>query len=441
VKLFPFILQIWREKDRPFRWLIWILAVLFTFYDFFVRVTPSVIVPELMETFKVDATRVGLISAFYLYAYAPLQIPVGILMDRFGARRLLTLASMIIGLGGIFFAMAHQISMAELGRFLMGMGSAFGFVGIVYVTTHFFHRKRWAVLIGAGNSLALLGGVFGEAPITFAVQEWGFRSVVFVLGIIGFLLALLFFVLMKFVPAHLGMSESGPKKHTGFWESLYLVIKNAKSWLIALASLGYYAIVPVFGVLWGVPFLQKANGFTVSEASFATSMILIGLIAGGPSIGWISDKMGSRKSMLLLFNFLTFCSFVPLIYIISLPTYLIFLLLFLTGFFIGGQLLTYPFAIESNPIKVKATAAAFINTIVFFGGSILQPLLGYLLDFHWSGEMVNGIPEYSVENYQFSLTVFPILLVISFIIILFLKDPKKKIEESRSLLVRLLDKI
>ena len=128
-------------------WLIWSLAVLFLFYEFFIRVFPTAMVAELMSAFKVNAGRLGLLSSFYFYSYAPMQIPVGLLMDRFGARKLLTFASLICAIGAFAFSFSFDFSIAAVGRFLMGVGSAFGFVGMVYVCSHFFPQKKWQCLL------------------------------------------------------------------------------------------------------------------------------------------------------------------------------------------------------------------------------------------------------------------------------------------------------
>ena len=136
------------KKNSGSGWWIWSLAVVFLFYEFFIRVFPTAMVSELMASFNVTARSLGTLSAFYFYAYAPMQIPVGLLMDRFGARKLLTFASLICGIGSILFALTYQLATAELGRFFMGIGSAFGFVGMrqhgfapLQLEIHLFRRK------------------------------------------------------------------------------------------------------------------------------------------------------------------------------------------------------------------------------------------------------------------------------------------------------------
>ena len=115
-----------KKRYHPLKWVIWTLAVVFYFYEYLIRVFPSVISDELMFAFNVNAVGLGTLSAFYLYAYAPMQIPVGFLMDRFGARKLLTGASIVCGVATLLFSFTENIYLADFYRILMGAGSAFG---------------------------------------------------------------------------------------------------------------------------------------------------------------------------------------------------------------------------------------------------------------------------------------------------------------------------
>ena len=118
------------SKSSPgwIKWSIWTLAAVFYFYEFVLRVSPSVMVPELMTSFGITASAVGVLSAFYLYSYAPMQLPVGVLMDRYGVKKVLSIASIICGLGALLFSAAGDLSVASLGRLLIGAGSSFAFI-------------------------------------------------------------------------------------------------------------------------------------------------------------------------------------------------------------------------------------------------------------------------------------------------------------------------
>ncbi len=412
-----------RKKLHPYKWFIWLIAVGFYFYEYVLRVSPSILVPRLIQTFQVNAETVGVISAFYFYAYAPMQLPVGMLTDRFGARRLLMIASIVCGIGGGMFSLAHTVYVAEIGRFLLGTGSAFAYIGLIYVTTHWFEKKRWALLLGIGNSLGMMGAVVGEGPMSFAVSEWGFRSVMFTVSLIAFLIALLVLVIVRNQPKEFKQDEN--ESRSSFKLSLKIVFRSKRAWVVALVSMGYYLAVVTFGALWGVPFLQVSNGFSQEVASFASSMIFFGFVVGGPMIGHLADKLQRKKEIFIAFLALTLISISALIYLSPLPEGVTFMLVFVVGFCCSGQLLAFPLAIQAASEYVKGTLSAFINGMAFFGGAIMQPVIGAILDARAKGA------AYSLADYQWAFSTLVVILAFCFIGSFFIADPKKKLALSQ----------
>ncbi|NGX38004.1 MAG: Membrane sensor protein UhpC [Chlamydiae bacterium] len=342
---------------HPKRWIIWALAAAFYFYEYFIRVAPSVMVPNLMSTFNVNATAVGALSAFYFYIYAPMQLPVGVLTDRFGARRLLAFAAFIAGLGGLLFAFAPNYWFAASGRFLMGIGSAFGFVGMVYVCSHWFEEKKRGLLIGLGSSIGTLGAVFGEGPLRAAINQFGWRTTSFQLAILGILLGIGIFLVVRNDPPEMAKHDKkmkGPPEN--LLKNLSTVCRNGHSWLIAFISFFSYATTPGFAALWGIPFIHRTYGVSTELAGYAVSMIFVGWAVGGPIIGRYSDKIRQKKSLIVLNSLLGAVLMAIVVHFIHLPLFLLFILFFLVGFVSGAQLLTYSYAIDINPETVKGTA-------------------------------------------------------------------------------------
>ncbi|MCB1080493.1 MAG: MFS transporter [Chlamydiia bacterium] len=410
-------------------WWTWSLAVLFLFYEFFVRVFPSIMVKDLMAAFSVTAGSLGTLSAFFFYAYAPMQIPVGLLMDRFGARRLLTFAALFCGIGSFLFGTALQLPAAEFGRFLMGIGSAFAFVGMVYVCSHWFPPKKLALLVGIGNSVGMLGAVGAEGPLSFAVESFGWRWTVNAFGFIGIALALILFLFIRKEPKSL-KEQKRKETPADLGKNLKIVCSNYRTWLNGIIALLFYMTTAAFASLWGIPFLVESYQISKDLAGFIVSMIFVGWIIGGPIIGVISDRCSKRKPFLYASTLLTCLCILPVIYLSGLPTWLLFVLLLLVGFFQSAQLLNFSLAIELNPIKAKGTSIALTNFLVAFGSSIMQPLLGFLLDLGWDGKMREGIPVYSLEDYHMAMMSFPVTLALSFILLLFLKEDKKIDQET-----------
>lgn len=405
------------------RWIIWGLAVAFYFYEYFLRVAPSVMVQDLFESFQIGAATLGVISAAYLYAYAPMQLPVGMLMDRFGARKLLTLAALVCGIASIMFGMAMKVPITIVARLLMGAGSAFAFIGMVYICSHWFHGKILALLVGVGNSIGMLGAVFGEGPLAELVDRFSWRPTSIALGIAGLALGLIIYLAVRNEPA--GMEHHDPQPKNSFGKNFKSVCKNPQTWINGVVCMMFYTATVGYGGLWAIPFLKNVHHMSNEEASFAASMVYVGWIVAGPIIGYVSDRLCNRKIMLYIFTLLSLIFFSIITYANIQSDLCIFILIFLLGMSLSAQLLNYSLAIELNSPETKGTALAITNCLVFIAGSAIQTLVGSLLDHNWTGEWVDHVRVYSPHNYRIALTAFPITLVIAFVFTFFIKEKNK----------------
>ncbi|MCB1110279.1 MAG: MFS transporter, partial [Chlamydiia bacterium] len=220
------------------RWIIWSLAVAFYFYEYFLRVAPSVMVQDLFKSFNIGAGVLGVISAAYLYAYAPMQLPVGVLMDRFGARKLLTLATLTCGIASLLFGMAPMVWVTVVARLLMGAGSAFAFIGMVYISSHWFHGKILAFLVGVGNSIGMLGAVFGEGPLAQLVAHLSWRPASILLGGLGVALGIVIYLAVRNEPP--SMQHHDPKPSMPLIEGIKSVCHNSQTWINGIVAMMFY---------------------------------------------------------------------------------------------------------------------------------------------------------------------------------------------------------
>ena len=404
------------------KWLIWSFAAIFYFYEFVLRVSPSIMISELMQSFNITASAVGILSAFYLYAYAPMQLPVGMIMDRYGVKKVLSFASLICGMGAVFFAISQNLPLAGLGRFLIGAGSSFAFIAMVYVTSWFDAKKR-AFLIGVANSLAMLGASVGGGPLSTAMQILGWRLMIGLFGMFGLIIGVTIYFLFK-EDTDNQKSEDSPK--TSFFEGLKSVVIKKNNWINALVALFFYVTTTAFGGLWGVSFLQNVYNVTKETASYAVSMIFIGWLVGGPVVGFWSDFVGKRNTLIRSGILGSLCCLIAVIYFPVIHIYSVYVLLFLLGFFSSAELLNFSVAIEQNSFKVRATAAAFTNFLISCGDAAVQPLIGFFLDRNWTGEMLRGIRVYSANNYQLAMTCLPVTLLIAFMLLFLIKEKQVK---------------
>lgn len=414
------------NKSNFIKWSVWSIAAIFYFYEFVLRVSPSVMVQELMQTFNITASSVGLLSAFYLYAYAPLQIPVGVLLDHYGVKKVLSFASLICGIGAIIFSLSYQFTTASVGRFFIGFGSSFAFVAMVYISSHWFDKNKRAFLIGIANSLAMLGASAGNGPLATVIKDFGWRQTIGTLGVFGIILGFAVYLIFKIDPKDAKVEKETSEEESHIFKNLKGIIKHKSLWINAFVTLLFYTTTTAFGGLWGLSYVETAYSVSKQTAGYAISMIFFGWLTGGPIIGFFSDVIGRRTLVIRIGIIATLLSLIPVIYISTISIYVVYVLLFLVGLFSSAELLNFSLAIELTTVKAKATAAAFTNLMCSLGDAFIQPFVGFLLDRNWSGELSNGLRVYSTHNYQFALTVLPICLSIAFLLVFFIKENKQK---------------
>ena len=371
----------------------WLSCAVFFFYAWVLRVAPSVMVEELMRDFAVGAGVLGHLSAAYFYGYAGMQIPVGLLIDRFGPRRLTTVAAIVCAVGCVLFAYAATLTTATAGRFLIGASAAFSLVNAMAMAGQWFNANRFALLSGIAMAFGMAGGVFGQAPLRLAIEASDWRTANLLLAAGGAALAVACWLTVRDRwrgSGGIGRAFSG----------LATVATHRQTLLIAIAGLGTSAPLLGFAALWGVPFLETAYGLSRTSAAATTSVLFIGWAVGAPLIGWISDRIGRRRPPLVVGLVLQTAVFAALIYIPSLPPAAITTLCFFVGFFGGGQITCFALMKDNHPPALSGTAIGFLNGAVTGAGALFQPLVGMILDLAWAGEIVQGARVYDIEAYR-----------------------------------------
>ncbi|PLX35210.1 MAG: MFS transporter [Hyphomicrobiales bacterium] len=383
--------------------LFWGLAALFYFYGFFQRVAPSVMVQELMRDFSVSAAVLGNLSAFYFYAYASIQLPVGLIVDRYGPRRALTLAALLCGLGSLIFGLAASLPMAYTGRLLVGAGAGFTWVGALKVISLWFPARRFALMSGLTLMLGMIGAVAGQGPLAALVGAFGWRDVLLAAALIVGVLAAAIWFIIPAAPAPDKAAPEGP----GIRAGLGRVLKNPQSWVVALFGAMMTAPMLSFAGLWAVPYLMLRYHIDRPAAAFAVSFVFVGWGAGAPLLGWLSDHLERRKPVMIVSAATALASISAIIYWPGLPLWAATLLCFVNGFGSGGMVLCFAAGREHNAPESAGAALGFVNMAVMSTGAIFQPLIGWLLDRNWAGLMQDGARVYGPDAYQAALLTQP----------------------------------
>ncbi|QVL57027.1 MAG: MFS transporter [Simkaniaceae bacterium] len=383
---------------------IYTLAALFLLYEMGLQVSPSIMTRNLMYEFKVGAASLGVMASFYFYSYTLMQIPVGLLFDRFNARGLITGAVLLCSIGTFFFAFTHSIAWASFGRFLMGIGSAFAFVGVLVMAARWFSAKYFAFLVGTAQFLAALGALGGELPLSAMLEHWRWRVVMIFLGSIGIFLTLFCFMIIRDNPYQ---DRHIPKKHDLFRE-LKEIVKSAQTWWVALYAFCGWGPVAVFAALWGVPYLRVRFQVPTTYAALAMALLWIGIGLTSPFIGWLSNKIGKRRPLIIICAVIGLICSLILFYLPGITFGLSFIFLFGMGVAAGGQILSFALVKDNNRPSIVGTAFGLNNMAVVAGGALFQPFVGFLLQVLWDGSKDGwGVPVYSIVNYHLGLIVVP----------------------------------
>ncbi|MFA5960756.1 MAG: MFS transporter [Tatlockia sp.] len=398
------------------------VGAFFYCYEFILRIIPGALQSELSAAFGyISATTFGQLSAFYYFAYSPMQMPVGMLMDRFGPRRLLTFACLCCTLGSLMFADTSSMLIAGSGRFLVGFGSAFAFVGVLSLALHWLPRRYFSLVAGLITTLGMLGLVYGEVKITDVAVTMGWHHVLTMMVNIGAILSVIIFLIVRDGP-----EGYAPHKQPlpEFFSNVWSVLASPQIWLIGFVGACLYTSLSVFGELWGKTYLEQAHHLTKIEAARTVSAMFLGWAVGAPVAGFISDSTGRRVLPLVIGAVMAFICISLVLYCPNLSYTALNILLFFYGLFSATEIIVFIMGKENSGAKLSGTVFAAVNMIVTLGGVIFQPLVGKLLDTFGDSGVVSGEHIYSVLDYQLALSVLPISLLFVTILAFFMKDSR-----------------
>lgn len=416
-------LQEQKTQPRYYALLIISLCAAFLFYKYILQVYPSVITQELMREFQLTGAGLGNLAATFYYTYLVTQIFVGFLLDKYSTRWLTASAIFCCALGMILFSQAHHLLVAQLSRALMGAGVAFATVAYMKLAAIWFPPRQYAFIGGLLATAAMAGAVFGQAPLSFLVDNMGWRNCLYIIGWIGFFLALLFALVVRDKKSNVVTSVKTQGEHTPIsLKDVFTLFKNKQNWLLAIYGGFAFSPIAIFGGLWGNPFLQQAYELNSTQAASLISLIFIGLGVGSPVIGFFSDRIGNRKMVMLVSTLISGFALTSVLYLHPMPIWLLSFLLFTFGFCLGAYMLVFAIGKELNLPVFTATVIAMINTSDAFLSGLTEPAIGKLLDLIGNGQMINGMHVFSLQSYHLALSVLPLYLFLAVFSLVYIKN-------------------
>lgn len=410
-------------------WMIWGCGALLYLISFYQRVAPGVITDELMVDFALDAAALGNLSAFYFYSYVAMQIPTGLLADNWGPRRLLTSGALVAGFGTFLFALAPDVYWANTGRLLIGGSVAVAFVGMLKLADHWMPAKQFALASGMALFCGIVGAVVAGVPLRLLVNSFGWRPIMVASAIITCLIGIAIWWFVRDDPSEKGYashaythSDDAVDISHGVLAGIREVFSNRNTWLLYFIPGAVTGSTITFAGLWGVPFLVSHYNMEKTTAAALCSTLLVAWALGGPFFGWLSDHLGHRKPLYILGCVILLMGWGVIFQVPGLPFWLLTLLLIIVGFFSGNMIISFAFARESAPPHLAGTASGIVNMGVMMGPMLMQPIIGWLLDLAWQGELVGKVRVYSLEAYQNAFMLMLGWLLLAVILILFTRE-------------------
>jgi len=369
----------------PQRWLILLILNAVYFFVYFHRVSTAVLAPYLMEAFSASGASLGGMSSAYFYPYALSQPLVGLLTDRFGARRVITFSTFIGFLGSALFGLAPTLLLAAMARGLIGLGAAGVFVPAMKVLLPWFGPMAFgrmnAILLAVGN----MGAIAASTPYAWFIQQVGWRFSFFFLAAIMFLLVVFSWRQIRDTPPHYTPEpETRDPAPLPLRTALRDLWRNPFFWIMATLFFTFGGPFSTFQGLWGYPFLIDVFGYDKLQASNLLMVIALGVILGGPILGYLTDRTfaSQRRQFLSLCLAIQVLNWAGLVFLSpKFGPLALGVTFFIMGMMLAGSLsLIWSIVREESPPERLGTFMGFLNPAPFLGVATFQPLTGYLMD-------------------------------------------------------------
>jgi len=412
------------ETHPATKWIVCFCAAFFFFYEFIQMNMFNAISTDLMQTFHISGNKLSTLSSTYFYADVVFLFPAGILLDRISTRKIILFALGICVISTLLFSSAQTFWFASACHFASGIGNAFCFLSCMMLASRWFPPKQLALVTGLIVTFAMAGGAVAQTPFELLTAHVGWRMAVLFNGLFGVSIFILiwFFVADKPSDPSLNYGQSLRVEQLTFWAGIKKALINKQNWFCGLYTSLVNLPLMIFGALWGNLFLQQVHHFTATQATAISAMLFVGMIVGSPAFGVMSDKMRKRRFPMLLGATLSLLSCVILIY----ANYLSFveanILFYFIGFFTSAQVIGYPTISESNAKAITGTSLGLASVLIMGGAGLGQQVFGYLIDLHWAHVVKNNIAIYSVSDFKLALWLFPITLLIAFILAYLVKE-------------------
>jgi len=393
----------------------WLVASFFYAYQYVIRVLPSIMISDIMGRFDIDAALFGQFSGVYYIGYALTHIPIGILLDRIGAKKTLPIFICLTILGVAPLVWSHFWVYPVIGRFLVGVGASSAILGVFKITRMAFHEKRFAIMLSWSVTIGLTGAIYGGGPLNYLKSIWGFEKVVYALMILGAGLAVLTYVLIP--------EQEKETVNKSVWHDVKNVLSHKKVMAVCFFAGCMVGPLEGFADVWGSTFLHTVYGLEESTASSLPSIIFLGMACGAPFLSWIAARLNNYLGVILACGLFMGLGFILLLQG-ALPVAWLSVLFFIIGILCSYQILAiYEVSTYVAP-RVAGLTNAMANMIIMTFGYVFHSIIGETIDLFSNRE--GYLPLDSSQALVYGIWVIPaglFLGTLGLAVILFRSSP------------------
>lgn len=386
------------------------------------RTAPGLITDQLMTEFSVTASTIGLVTSIQFFVYTGLQIPMGILADRFGPIFFLIIGSALTGIGTIIYSLGTHEFILFFARILTGIGDATIWVNMVLILSQWFNQKEFTRLIGFAGMTGSLGFLLATVPFSVLIVFLGWRGAFLSAGVLLCICSIfLYFIFVKKSKQPVFVKKKIQQERTTVL--IRRIFSNRQAWSLFLCHFGIVGGYIGFIGSWAVPYGMNVYGLTRVDASQLIMISLIGALIGAPLIGWVSSSLDTIKRPYLFFHILVFlCWSSFLLFKEHPPFYLLIILFFTIGFAFGSNSLTFAVVRQTFPITESGIVTGFANTGGFLSAVLLPSIFGYILDYFQSTSGTIG------DGYYYGFITPVIFSLFGIVGVMMIKEKGKEAE-------------
>ncbi len=406
------------DRIRAVGIFIWAIAAGFFLYEFFLRTFFGSLEPQIIKSLQLNAATFSLLGSCYYLTYGLMQIPVGIIVDRFGVKATTVFAASVCGLSALLFAAAQNFAMGLAARLLMGFGSSFAFIILLVIARDWFPRKNFGLFAGLSQFIGTLGPILAGGPLVLMItkEHIDWRVIISALGFVGFGIAVLGLLFVR------GRKSDNPEEIRFLLPKMQVgtqvkaLLKNRQAWFVALYSALIYTSIATLGAIWGTRVLI-AKGLTQETAGDAVSILWIGYAVGCPLAGFLSDSLRRRKAVLIGMAVLAFGSTASLRFFESGDLLLFGTIFFVIGFAGGAQNVGFATIVEKVTDRLSATSMGLNNGLMLLFDTVNPVIFGLLVTMTLQNK---DSDDFKAENFDWALTYIPGLCLVAVAVSVFL---------------------